>query len=247
VQQDTTHTPEALVPPNVAQTAATAGLGRPLKMYIPKQANWFLLFFMLVIGLASTIILIGFWVLWFVFRTPNLSPSQNRRRVFLYEQGFVVLDKPDQPVVFRWDGVNAVFQRIVSQRTYGVETAKTYLYTVVGRDGRRMKLTQFWRGIAELGPHINNSVSAALLPGALGAIERGQGVQFGDMTLSATGIVGRRKSASWQEISQVQIHNGYVRIGVAGKFFSLSTTAASDIPNLPLFLTLTDRLRQTSR
>jgi hypothetical protein len=67
------------------------------------------------------------------------------------------------------------------------------------------------------------------------------------MTLAAGGIAGKRKSAAWREISQVQIHNGYVRIGIAGKFFALSTTAASNIPNLPLFLTLTDRLRQAAK
>lgn len=248
MSQETTLTPEASVPANVAQTAAAAGLGRPLKMYVPKRHNWFGQILGLLIGLLTAFALVGFWILYHIlFRTPNFNPAQNRRRIFLYEQGFVLLDKPDQPVVYRWDGIHAVFQRIVSQRAYGVETARTYLYTVVGRDGRTVKLTQFWRGIAELGPHINNSVSSALLPAAIGAIQHGQGVQFGDMTVSATGIAGRRKSASWQEINQVQIHAGYVRVGVAGKFFSLSTTAASDIPNLPLFMALTDRLRQSPR
>jgi hypothetical protein len=248
VTRDATLMPDRAVPANVAQTAATAGLGPLVRVFVPKRLNWFLLVFGLLIGLATAIILVGFVLLWLmVFRSPNLNPAMNRRRLFLYEHGFVLVEKPDQPQAFRWDGVNAVFQKIVSQRQYGVETARTYLYTVVGRDGRTVKLTQFWKDIAQLGPHINNSVSSALLPGTVAAIEHGQGVQFGDMTVSASGIAGRRKSATWREISQVQIYNGYVRISIAGRFFALSTTAASNIPNLPLFLALTDRLRQGAR
>jgi hypothetical protein len=178
------------------------------------------------------------------FRTPNLSRTQAARRLYLYEQGFVLLDKPDAPQVYRWDAIDTVFQKIVSQRTYGVETTKNYLYTITARDGRTVKLTQFWAGIAQLGPHINDCVSTALLPGTVAAIERGQGVQFGDMTLNQWGIAGKRKSVGWGEVKKVRIYNGYVSVDIAGKFFSLSTTMAANIPNLPLFFTLTDRLRK---
>jgi hypothetical protein len=197
--------------------------------------------------LATTVILVGFWLLWMIFRTPNLSRSQNARRVYLYEQGFVIADRPDDPQVYRWDAIDTVFQKIISQRTYGFETAKSYLYTVTRRDGRSVKLTQFWAGIAELGPHVNECVSEALLPGTLAALDRGQGVQFGDMTLNGAGIAGRRKSVTWPEVRQVRIDSGYVSVDVAGKFLALSTTAAANIPNLPLFFVVTERLRQNAR
>jgi hypothetical protein len=244
VTQDSTLTSTRSVPADIAHLAGNAGLGAFQRAFVPKRRNWFALFFMFLIALATTFVLVGFWLLWILIRTPNLSPSLNARRLYLYENGFVIVEKPDDPQVFRWDGIDTVFQKIVSQRTYGVETARTYLYTVTRRDGRVLKLTQFWDGIARLGPTVNERVSSALLPVTLGAIERGQGVQFGDMALNANGIAGRRKSVTWREVSQVQIYNGYVRVGVAGRFFSLSTTAASNIPNLPLFLALTDGLRR---
>jgi hypothetical protein len=234
------------VPDKVAQLAASAGLGALQRVYLPKHRSWALLIVNVVIGLATVIILVGLWLLWIVLRTPNFSRSQAARRVYLYEHGIIVADRPDDPQVYRWDQIDTVFQKIVSTRTYGIETARRYEYTVTRRDGRTEKLTQFFDGIAELGPHINQCVSTALLPGTLAAIEQGQGVRFGDMTLNAGGIAGRRRSVSWSEVSQVQIYNGYVRVGVAGRFFSLSTTAAADIPNLPLFLGLTDRLRKTA-
>jgi Family of unknown function (DUF6585) len=234
------------LPDNVAQLAQSARLGAFQRVYLPKRRSWALIIANLIIALLTLFVLVGFWLLWVIFRMPNLSRSQAARRLYLYEQGFIVANRPDDPQVYRWDEINAVFQKIVSTRTYGIETARQYQYTITRRDGRTEKLTQFWDGIADLGPHINQCVSTALLPGTLAAIDHGQAVRFGDMTLSAGGIAGRRKSVSWAEVSQVQIYNGYVRIGVAGKFFSLSTTAAADIPNLPLFLGLTERMRKTA-
>jgi len=239
----TTLSPSQPLPTPVAQAAASAGLGALQREYQPKRMNWFLLAFLFLIGLLCTVIVFGFYILWQAFRTPNLSRSQAARRVYLFEQGFIVLDRPDAPQVFRFDGIDTVFQKIVSNRTYGIETARQYLYTITARDGRQVKLTQFWGGIAELGPYLNNRVSSALLPTTLGAIERGQAVQFGDITINASGISGRRKSVTWPEVRQVRIANGYVSVDIAGKFLSLSTTAAANLPNLPLFLELTDRLR----
>jgi hypothetical protein len=217
-----------------------------VRAYLPRRRNWLLLIFLFLIALLTTILLVGFWLLWLVIRTSNLSRSQAARRIYLYEQGFVIVDRPDDPQVYRWDEIDTAFQKIVSQRAYGFETAKHYLYTITRRDGRTVKVTDFWSGIAELGPHINQCVSA-LLPGTLAAIDRGQGVRFGDMTLTAGGIAGRRKSVSWAEVRQVRINNGYVSVDVAGRFLSLSTTAAANLPNLPLFLTLTDHLRARTR
>jgi hypothetical protein len=235
------------VPANVAQAAADAGLGALLRVFTPKRRNWVAVVLAFVIGLVTIICLVGFFILWALFRTPNLSRSMAARRLYLYEHGFVLVERADNPQVYRWDDVQTVFQKIVSNRSYGVETSRTYLYTVTARDGRTVKVTQFWNDIAQLGSHINHSVSLALLPATLTAIQRGQSVQFGDMMVNATGIAGRRKSVTWPEVRNVRITKGFVSVDVAGRFFSLSTTAAAKIPNLPLFLTLTERLRPGAR
>jgi hypothetical protein len=246
VQQNPPLAPAQPVPPNVAQLAAATGLGSMVRVYVPKRRSWFLIVFMFPIALASTVILVGFWLLWALIRMPNLSRSMAARRVYLYEQGFILVERPDAPQAYRWDGIDTVFQKIVVQRAYGIKTATNYIYTITARDGRTTKLTHFWAGIDELGPHVNESVSRALLPGATAALERGQGVQFGDMTLNAAGISGRRKSVTWSEVKQVTVAAGYVRVGVVGQFLALSNTAAANLPNLPLFFTLVERMRQQS-
>jgi hypothetical protein len=196
----------------------------------------------IVFSLAFTIALVGFWMLWLMIRTPNLSRSQAVRRIYLYEHGFVSADRPDDPQVYRWDDIDTVYQKIVSRRSYGIETSKTYLYTITRRDGRTLKLTQFWADIVTLGPHINESVSMALLPVTLAAIDQGQGVQFGDMTLTADGIAGQRRTVSWAQVRKMRINNGYVSVDIEGRFLPLSTTAAAKLPNLPLFFALAERL-----
>jgi len=241
--QDSTLSPSQPLPAPVAQAAASAGLGAPQRVYVPKRVSWFQIVLLLFVGLLCTVILLGFYIIWLLFRTPNLSRSRAAQRVYLFERGFILAERPDAPQVFRFDAIDTVFQKIVSQRTYGIETSRHYLYTITARDGRQVKLTQFWAGIGELGPTLNNRVSSARLPASAGAIKRGQAVQFGDITMNASGISGRRKSVTWREVRQVRIANGYVSVDIAGKFLSLSTTAAANLPNLPLFLELADRLR----
>jgi hypothetical protein len=243
VTQNATLPTQQPLPDNVAQVAAAAGLGALVKVYVPKRRNWLAIIIGFILGVATIVILVGIFFLWMLFRTPNLSRSQAARRLYLFEQGFIILDKPNNPQAFRWDAIDTVFQQIVSRRSYGVEVARTYIYTITARDGRVAKVTQFWSEIAELGSHINTSVSDALLPGTIAAIERGQSVLFGDMTINASGIAGRRKSVTWKEVGDVRIANGYVSVKVAGKFLSLSTVAAAKLPNLPLFLTLAGRLK----
>lgn len=235
------------MPSQVAQVAAAAGLGRLLRVYQPKHQNWFLLVFMFLVGLVTSFVLVGLWMIWMIFRTPNLSKSVAARRIYLYEQGFVLVERSEDPQVYRWDGIDTVFQKIVRQSYNGIQTGTKFLYTITRRDGATAKVTLFWDGGAQLGAHINERVSAALLPGAVAAIHRGQGIQFGDMTLTMDGIAGKRQSVSWSQVSGIQIVNGFVRVRVQSRTMSLSSTAAANLPNLPLFLALANRLHQVSQ
>jgi len=216
-------------------------------VYQPKHRNPVLLVFMFLIGLLLSWLVIGLWLIWEIFHTPNLSKSRAARRVYLYEHGFVLVEHPENPQVYPWDAIDTVFQKIVTTRYNGINAGTKYLYTITRHDGATTKLTVFWDGGAQLGAHINERVSAALLPGAVAAIERGQGIQFGDMTLTRGGIAGKHGPVTWAEVSGIRMMSGYVHVQVRGKRRPQSTSAAASLPNLPLFLALTDRLRQVGR
>src|SRR6266516_666776 len=130
VPQDSPLTPSQPVPANVAQVAVASGLGTFERVYVPKRRSWALIIVNLFLALLTLFVLVGFWLLWVLFRTPNMSRSQAARRVYLYERGFIVADRPEDPQVYRFEDIDTVFQKIVSQRTYGFETARSYLYTI---------------------------------------------------------------------------------------------------------------------
>jgi len=83
-----------------------------------------------------------------------------------------------------------------------------------------------------------DTVSAAQLPGAIAALDRGEQLAFGDLRISTTGIHAPKGFVPWASVKAVSIYQGRVSVRQEGKFFSLSSQAAEKIPNCPLFLTL---------
>jgi Family of unknown function (DUF6585) len=238
--------PAEPLPPAVAAAATQYQLGPLQRVFVPKKINWALLIFMILIGLATAFIGVGLIILFLAIRTPNIWPSRGAKRLYVFQLGFIQADSPDQPQVFRWDAIDTVFQKIVRRSSYGVTVSTEYRYTITRRDGYTIKITNFWNGVEELGRHINHNVSTALLPPMRAALAQGQSVQFGDIVISAREVSGKRNTVPWTQVKSVTVNAGYVRVNLAGKFFSLSTKPAAAIPNLPLFLTLADQLRQSA-
>lgn len=237
--------PAQSLPADVAQAAAEANLGRLRQVYTPKLMNWFLFAWALILCLVLCVVLVGFWALWQMFHTsPNLNRAAAARRLYLFELGFVLAGRPEDPQVYRWDGIDTVFQHIVRRSySYGLYTQTMCSFTVTRWDGVSVKLGNFWNDALTLGTYVNQQVSDALLPAMLTSIQEGHKVQFGAMTLAREGITAKRGSATWAEVRKVNLGNGYVNVFVAGRKLSLAGAAASKVPNLPLFLTLVSQLR----
>lgn len=70
------------VPDDVARAASSADLGPLVQVHVPRRLSVAALVFDIVTGLGMLLILLGFWVLWQAFRTPNLSRSQAARRLY---------------------------------------------------------------------------------------------------------------------------------------------------------------------
>jgi len=235
-----------VVPPAVAAAAAERELGEYIETYQPKRNSNWIIMPVLVVCILLIWCVFPIYIMWLLFRTPNLNRKRAAHRIYVYERGFILATTPDTPDVWRWSDIDTVFQKIVVQRVYGMTTGTTYLYTVNRNDGARLKLTNFWTDIEKLGRHINIHVGGALLPAMRRALAAGQGVQFGDIVIDRTGVTGKKGKVSWAEVKAVDTAAGYVRVSVQGKFFALSSTRAAKVPNLPLFFALTKELRQAS-
>ena len=233
--------PEA--PANVARAASAAGFGGLQHVFMLKRTHWLLLVFVLLMSLATVIVGVGLWLLWLMFfRKPDFNKKQAAKRIYLYSYGFILAERPDDLRVYRWDDIDTVYQKIVSRSYNGVYTGTYHMYDITRRDGEAVKVTQLWDGGAELGRHINQQVSAAQLPGMLAAIQRGQGVQFQGLTLTAGGISTGRAAAPWAMVSSIGLSNGYLRVRARDRKMPLALREAAKIPNLPLFLELAKRL-----
>jgi hypothetical protein len=168
--------------------------------------------------------------------------------VYVFEAGLLWSDGRGTLDGYRWDAIMSVKQKIVRQSTYGVHTATTYLYTITRNDGKVLKLTQFYAGIAQLGQGVTEQVARVHLPHAYAAIQRGETVPFGDLAVNAAGVVsGRHGLLPWTDLDGVSVVNGYVSLRKAGKWLPWSGKAASDIPNLFVFLTLAEQLQRAAQ
>lgn len=202
---------------------------------------------LIIMGVLSIVILVGFYFLWLAFQLPALNAKLARKRVYLFQYGLVEHDKQGALTAYRWDKISEVFQEITERYANGIKVATTYVYTVRRRDGAETKLTNAYDGIAELGPHICDAVARVRLPHVEAALSRGEEVRFGDLSLSRQGIGTKRGVVPWHEIEKVSVNNGYVSVSRAGKWLPTGSTPASKIPNLYLYLYVADQFLGTRR
>jgi hypothetical protein len=253
------------LPPDVAGFAQAHRFGRLVAAYRPKRTPILALIgialfilaplagavaFVVVYGVSAwpgvlLMLAIAAPFIWLLSRSPVFNRTVAARRVYVFEGGLVHADRG--LTEYPWPAIMSVQERIIRQYVNGVYTGTQYLYTVRRNDGRVLKLTQFYDGIAQLGQGISEQVARVHLPHALAAIQRGETVPFGDLGVHATGVVSARHGLlPWTELEQVQVVQGYVRLRKAGKWLAWSHKAAADIPNLYVFLTLADQLQRSA-
>ena len=176
-----------------------------------------------------------------------------------FDHGFVWQPDDAGPQAYRWDQVATVHWFASQNYTNGAYTGTQYWLTLASTDGRSLKFPGWckdpWakggRNADPLAPgyllyqfliRARDTVSAAQLPGAIAALNRGEQLAFGDLQISATGIQAPKGFVPWSSVKAVNIYQGRVSVRQEGKFFSLSSQAAEKIANCPLFLILAQTL-----
>lgn len=228
----------------VAALAAAEGLGELRASFGPKRvsgAGMAGLVFFCLLGLAL-FVLPGLFFVWRLMQTPNLNGKQAAKRIHCFEHGVVAAGRDGRPVAFRWDAMT-VLQEITRRYVNGVYTGTTYKYTLV-KPGATVELTGFYADPEVWGVAIQHEITRVQLPGVLELLRQGGTVQFGDITVNAGGMAtAKRGGLAWGEIQRVEVKQGVVFVGKAGKLLSWSNTPVSKIPNFFVFLEAVDRLR----
>lgn len=176
-----------------------------------------------------------------------------------FDHGFVWHPEDSRPEAYRWDQVATVNWFASQHYANNVYTGTQYWLTLASSDGRSLKFSNSCKDPAAKGGRnadplapayllyqflirAREAVSAAQLPGAIGVLNRGEQLTFGDLQISTTGIQAPKGFVPWSSVTAVNIYQGRVSVRQEGKFFSLSSQAAEKIPNCSLFLTLAQML-----
>jgi len=194
---------------------------------------------LLVIGLPFAVMgAIG------LLRGGLVDRRQTGMQLHLFAEGLVVIGAGGRPSAFRWDGLT-VLQNIVRHHVNGVYRGTTYRYTLTGHAGEPIVIGSGFAGAEQWGPAIQERVTRAQLPRAFEALQSGQALTFGDLTVNRDGIAAGRGSYRWAQVEGVEIKDGVVRIRVAGKWLAASATMVSQIPNFFVFHALAEHLRES--
>jgi hypothetical protein len=199
----------------------------------------------LVTGEVVLLILGGIPALFLAYRMLRLA-SLNRQKegqqLLFFDQGLICVGAGGRLSVRRWDSCT-VYQNTVRHYRNGGYTHTTYSYRLIGPDGDTLGLAGGFQNPAEWGQRIQQAVTEAQLPRAIGALRQGAPLTFGDITLTRDGVFAGKKSVPWPQVQEIRVKDGTVSVRVAGKWLSLTRTMVRDIPNFFLFYEVAERLR----
>jgi hypothetical protein len=116
----------------------------------------------------------------------------------------------------------------------------TSIHTLVGRDGRRIRLrSEMMENGAALGPAIEEHVARALTPGLEQALGGGRDVAFGPLTLTADGIVHAGKTLPWKDVARIELlAGGSVAVYQKDGWQVWGRARMSRVPNLAVLFAL---------
>ncbi|MEL5957261.1 DUF6585 family protein [Streptomyces sp. CLV115] len=234
------------LPAEAAELAAGHQLGSLQGTFTPKRLNraLFALYIFTTINLLALFVIPGLVFLWWLRRTPDFSRRQAAKRLHLFENGLIVHpESGDGRVVVRWDSVR-LYQDITRKIINGIPTTTEYVYSAVGPGRDHATITHFYEGPETWGPHMQQAVLRAQGPAALESVLAGETVNFGDLSLSGTGLTARAKGLlPWSEVREIRVAAGRILVAGPGGSGAWCSTAVSDIANLHVFLAVAEHLR----
>src|SRR6202040_3504208 len=101
----------------------------------------------------------GAWLAFRMFRNRNL-------RVLVFPEGFVHI-QGGKVTVFRWDHIEAVWEKIIQHNVHGIPVGTSHSYTVRRDDGQKVSLGNDLRKVMDLGQLILQETHKRQLPRAI--------------------------------------------------------------------------------
>ena len=155
-------------------------------------------------ALGVVLLLSAIWLLFNMARNWKTAAA-------VYEHGLALSD-PSGLRQIRWDAVDEVRQSVTNYYRSGVHTDRIYVYTVRTNDGQTFKFNNRFAQIEALGNAIQKHVSAAMLPRSVQALNAGQRLSFGPLSIDRQRLYAGDKALAWAEIVALTIQDGAIMI-----------------------------------
>lgn len=238
------------IPSEIYQQAANGELGEMTAVYKPRFSNPLVIIGIalgaLILDIVAIVVIyyIGF-IVYYLIAIPiiviiwaiNALGSSNLR-VYLFSNGFIAA-RGKQSEVFRWDQIQAIWEKVTSNRSGNVFT-----YTVQRNDGKTSKMGSQLVKVRDLGVQIMREVTRLQLPQAKAAYNGGQTLSFGKINVNSQGVNNGKELVPWNQIGNMTVAKGNILIGKDGRQLKWSTVKAADVPNLPVLLALVNQVAQ---
>jgi hypothetical protein len=174
--------------------------------------------------------------------------------VHCFAQGFVDAPVGGAPRALRYDQISWVSQAYLRQYVNHFYRQTSFWFTICSKDREVIR----WQGgfsdggpgdkgdprLPELGRRLAQEVSEAQLPAHLKALTDGKALAFGNIVISQQGVRGQDGVVPWSQVDPLAFDHGVAVVKRAMQRQVVASTRLGSIPNLPLFLTLYDRLRR---
>ncbi|GAA0299288.1 hypothetical protein GCM10010302_42290 [Streptomyces polychromogenes] len=203
---------------------------------------------------------LGPWLRTFRCKRSRLVTKHNESRLYLYTNGTVVTGPQGFRAAYDWETVRVL--RYLSTRN-GVPWDARYtlldpqgaavnigpgMRVFLKEDKQSLGITSVVQGALFLWPdvwgeHMMQAVTRAQLPKVLGAVERGETVNFGAYKVDRHGLAGRRHSAPWSEITEISSFSGTLIFNGSLKRTTVDSADLQNIANVDLFLRLCQHLK----
>jgi hypothetical protein len=166
-----------------------------------------------------------------------------RKAAVVYQDGFGYSDHKGVRTL-RWDQITGMTSAVTKHYRNGIYTGTTHLYTLWDKNGAKLVLNDSLPKVEELSNHIRQGTFPHLYKAAADAYNAGQKVQFGPVGISkAEGITIQKKSYKWDEVGQVKVEQGYLKVEKkGGGWFSGASMMIAAIPNYEVLLSIINQV-----
>ncbi|MBX3171430.1 MAG: hypothetical protein KF760_28740 [Candidatus Eremiobacteraeota bacterium] len=146
---------------------------------------------------------------------------------------------------FRWEDVEFLTLKVTARTVNGIRAATVHEYTLHLADGRKVAIPSGLRDLERLGQRLEREVYPRAASRAFERLRRNESVCFGPCKISNQGLEMSGTLKNWKELEPITLSGGIFTVRKRGGQ-TWRVVPFSDIPNAPVFLQLTQSLRQAS-